>query len=767
MHDRIDQQFGEYRLVRLIGRGGFADVYLGEHVRRKTLAAVKVLHDRIAHDNLKQFLNEARSFRLKHAHIITLLDFSLEDDFPYLVMEYAPNGSLRQRYPKGTQLTLTSIVGYVKQIADALQYAHDEGVIHRDIKPDNMLLGQHDEVLLSDFGIASIVQTSISLNLQDQAGTVAYMAPEQLQGKPRQASDQYSLGIVVYEWINGDRPFHGTFIEIHAQHLNTLPPSLRSHVPDLPLRVEEVVMTALAKDPRSRFASLNAFANALEQAWLKAESPSPTLYPAGKIAPKLALPVEMKPIGQMPAQQSATLNNIIPSPIAPDAVEEQKLPSQHTPVPLPPHADNSPSQIQAPPAMSIAQPDPSTVSKPVSSLSTSVLPLKKKRRRLFFVLPVILVALLIAVVIFVATGELVLFSGIATKAAITITPASKELKNTYTITAVRKPDAAQTQVQARVLFATSQTLQKTVNASGVARTLATQATGMLTFFNTSPAPKTVPAGTVFLGASGVHVVNDASVTVPASVLPVTGQITVPAHAVNAGSSGTIPANDLNAVACCGAPAVLVSNLTPFTGGVDAQTYSYILQSDIDGTAATLATSLTIKSQADLLKQVQPGEQIVASPRCVPLTSSDQAAGDKVDTVTVSASVYCTGEAFDQRGAYALAENRLVNDPALHPGTAYAPVGHIVTKIQQATVDAQDVITLTVLAEGVWVYQFNATQLSTLPRLVVGKTQQDAQSVLQKQSGVHQTSIQLYGWGASTLPSDINQITFYVSKVQGL
>jgi len=160
------------------------------------------------------------------------------------------------------------------------------------------------------------------------------------------------------------------------------------------------------------------------------------------------------------------------------------------------------------------------------------------------------------------------------KATVTVTPASKELKNTYTITAVvGTPDAAQTQVQARVLFATSQTLQKTVNASGVAHTLATQATGMLTFYNTSPAPKTVPAGTVFAGASGVQVVNDASVTVPASVLPVTGQITVPAHAVNAGSSGNIPANDLNAVACCGAPAVLVSNLTPFAGGTDAQTFA--------------------------------------------------------------------------------------------------------------------------------------------------------------------------------------------------
>jgi len=245
MVDRVGQQFGDYRLIRLIGRGGFADVYLGEHIRRKSLAAVKVLHARLANDNVKGFLNEARSFRLKHPHIIQILDFGLEDDFPYLVMDYAPNGSLRQRHPKGTQLPLEVIVGYVHQVAEALQYAHEEGVIHRDIKPDNMLLGQHDEVLLSDFGIASIAHTTHSMDIQDQAGTINYMAPEQLQGKPRPASDQYALGIVVYEWICGERPFRGTFVEIHGQHLSTPPSSLRERVPSLPPAVEEVVPNSL------------------------------------------------------------------------------------------------------------------------------------------------------------------------------------------------------------------------------------------------------------------------------------------------------------------------------------------------------------------------------------------------------------------------------------------------------------------------------------------------------------------------------------------
>ena len=112
MTDRVDQQFGAYRLIRLIGKGGFADVYLAEHRRRSIQAAVKVLHARLGPNNLKSFLTEARSFRLKHPHIVQLLDFGLEDDYPYLVMEYAMEGSLRRRHPKGSSLALPLVVSY-------------------------------------------------------------------------------------------------------------------------------------------------------------------------------------------------------------------------------------------------------------------------------------------------------------------------------------------------------------------------------------------------------------------------------------------------------------------------------------------------------------------------------------------------------------------------------------------------------------------------------------------------------------------------------
>jgi serine/threonine protein kinase len=267
MTDRSGQQLGNYRLTRLLGHGGFADVYLGEHVYLKTQAAIKVLHTQLTQDTMGDFLAEAQTIaRLAHPHIVRVLDFGVENSIPFLVMEYAPNGTLRQRHPRGTPLPLALIVSYVKQIAGALQHAHDQKLVHRDVKPENMLLGLKNEVLLSDFGIATIAQTSRSLHTQDISGTIAYMAPEQVQGKSRPASDQYSLGIITYEWLTGHCPFQGSFAEIASQHMFATPPSLRMLYPLISPDVEQVLMMALAKNPEARFARVEAFANALEQA---------------------------------------------------------------------------------------------------------------------------------------------------------------------------------------------------------------------------------------------------------------------------------------------------------------------------------------------------------------------------------------------------------------------------------------------------------------------------------------------------------------------
>ena len=263
---QIGQQLGNYQILSLLGSGGFAQVFLAEHVYLNTQAAIKVLSMQLGGDEIDVFLKEARTIaRLVHPNIVRVLDFGVQSGIPFLVLDYAPNGSLRQVYPRSAQLPLPTIVSYVKQVADALQYAHDEKLIHRDVKPENMLLGRRNEVLLSDFGLALTSQSSRQ-GMEVLAGTAVYIAPEQIQGKPRPASDQYSLGIVVYEWLTGERPFQGTFSEVISQQLSAAPPPLREKLPELSPAIEQVVLRALAKDFTTRFASVSEFAAALEQA---------------------------------------------------------------------------------------------------------------------------------------------------------------------------------------------------------------------------------------------------------------------------------------------------------------------------------------------------------------------------------------------------------------------------------------------------------------------------------------------------------------------
>jgi serine/threonine protein kinase len=287
MNDRVGQQVGNYRLVQLLGSGGFADVYLGTQVFLDNLAAIKLLHTNLAREDIESFRTEARTLvRLIHPHVIRVLDFGLDANTPFLVMDYAPNGTLRQRHPRGQQLPLACVIDYVRQIASALQYAHDERIIHRDVKPENLLIGRHQEIVLSDFGIAVVAQSTLTQLTQELTGTAAYMAPEQIQGHARPASDQYALGIVTYEWLSGTTPFTGTFTELTFKHVMAPVPPLRAQVPGLPPAVEQVILTALAKDPAQRFRSVRAFAAALEQA---SSTAAPLLSPQ-------ALPPQAAPL---------------------------------------------------------------------------------------------------------------------------------------------------------------------------------------------------------------------------------------------------------------------------------------------------------------------------------------------------------------------------------------------------------------------------------------------------------------------------------------
>lgn len=266
-----------HRLLRLLGRGVYSEVYLAEHPRYAHPVALKLLHARTGEREVQRFLTQAAMWhKLDHPHLIHVYNFGLTfSGIPYLVVNYAPQGTLRQRYPRGTRLPLREVVQYVEQAASALQYVHEHQLVHRDVKPQNMLLDAQNEIILNDFGTA-IVSYSLVPNAVDFEGTVLYAAPEQLEGRSLRASDQYALAVMAHELLSGSWPFVGTFEEVTHKHLFEQPPTLSAKGVDIPLAVEETLQRALTKAPTDRFACVQDFALALISASRSTLLPAPS-----------------------------------------------------------------------------------------------------------------------------------------------------------------------------------------------------------------------------------------------------------------------------------------------------------------------------------------------------------------------------------------------------------------------------------------------------------------------------------------------------------
>src|SRR6266704_3544955 len=210
------QKFGDYTIDHSIGMGPFAESFVGKNADGQQ-AVIKVFHKdgKLSQEDKDSFFNVAKTLEyLTRPHIIRILGHGFTDeDTPYLIMEYFPQGSLRKKHPVGTTVSLNDIVDYVKQVAQVIQHAHNHDVIHQDLKPENLLVGNDDEITVSDFCTPLLVRALRPETAPGTIGTPLYMAPEQFEGKPIEASDQYMLAVIVYEWLTGDTPFHGSTIE--------------------------------------------------------------------------------------------------------------------------------------------------------------------------------------------------------------------------------------------------------------------------------------------------------------------------------------------------------------------------------------------------------------------------------------------------------------------------------------------------------------------------------------------------------------------------
>ncbi|HHE73293.1 MAG TPA: hypothetical protein ENL34_13545 [Chloroflexi bacterium] len=264
MNNLIGKTLGQYQILEEIGRGGMAVVYKAHQPTLERYVAIKVLPQQFTFDRefVERFLREARAAaRLNHPNIVTIHDVGQADGTYYIVMEYLEGPSLADLLRQQRALPPQQAAQIVAQVASALDYAHQQGFVHRDVKPSNILLGAGGVAKLTDFGIVKAAEGTRLTQTGTVLGTPEYMSPEQAKGLGvDRHSDIYSLGVVAYEMLAGRVPFSGDTLAVLHAHVYE-PPDLRA----LPVGVQGVVSSALAKDPRQRFGSSGAFAQALER----------------------------------------------------------------------------------------------------------------------------------------------------------------------------------------------------------------------------------------------------------------------------------------------------------------------------------------------------------------------------------------------------------------------------------------------------------------------------------------------------------------------
>ena len=261
---------GRYELEELVGSGGMSTVFRAHDKQLERTVALKLLHERHVDDDesVERFRREARAAAaLSHPNIVTVIDRGDHEGRPFIVFEYVGGENLKERIERSGPPPIPEALELCIQVAHALAYAHEQGLVHRDVKPQNVLLNGEDVAKVSDFGIARSLDVRRGLTQTGTViGTSEYIAPEQAQGAVvDERTDVYSFGVLLYELLTGEVPFHGeSFVEVALRHLNEEPPSVLERRPDTPPRLALAVERALAKRPGDRFPSMAAFCSELE-----------------------------------------------------------------------------------------------------------------------------------------------------------------------------------------------------------------------------------------------------------------------------------------------------------------------------------------------------------------------------------------------------------------------------------------------------------------------------------------------------------------------
>jgi eukaryotic-like serine/threonine-protein kinase len=371
MDAMLGRVLGNYELVEKLGSGGMGSVYRGVHKALQQPRAVKLLRPDLANDPdvVKRFQREATiSAGLRHPNIVLIYDVGQQDDYHFIVMDLLEGGTLRDVIRSSAPMSVEKAVELLRPLASALDYAHERGVIHRDIKPGNVMVSADNQVTLVDFGIARAAEEARLTRVGTVVGTAEYMSPEAFTNAGSdQSGDRYALGIIAYELLTGQAPFRGSPATVTYAQIHTPPPSPRAIRPGIHPRAEHALLLQLSKDPAGRYQDARRFVEGLAIAIERpvvADAPTIMLTSSGAQALASMSPLTPPPL---PAAAVPTPTPASPPPGTPPPLESGTV-VHRPPTDMPPSepADESPSRQDQPiidPVSRPEQPIPDPVSR--------------------------------------------------------------------------------------------------------------------------------------------------------------------------------------------------------------------------------------------------------------------------------------------------------------------------------------------------------------------------------------------------------------------
>jgi serine/threonine protein kinase len=747
MQTLVGMQLGNYDVIRRIRVGGMGAVYEGrQRSAFDRRVAIKVILGNYATDRemRRRFAREARTIaQLHHPHILPLIEFGDEQGILYLVMPFIEGGTLTG-YLRRSLPDLSEVAAIFLQLLDAVEYAHDEGLIHRDIKSSNVLLeirrDSPPNVYLADFGLVRYSEQQVeeeligqSLPLDQIPGTPHYMAPEQTRGIVTISTDIYALGVLLYQMLVGELPYdHPDDVKVVKMHLYAPLPSPCDCDVSIPTELGEVVRKAMAKRAESRFGNVaelrQAFLAAIEGPVLVVENDS-KLSEADEfiITPTpvrhISLPLSPLPSGELPPK-SRLKHHSIASHFPHKVKQSMKRNANHS-------------------------------------------------RKLFMLCVAAATLVPITLLVLLLMPRLSGFSffpmgfpvfGTAPYATISVTVQSKTVQDTYLLTAsphVGKPNLTTRMIPDRSVTSTAVGNQ-TVASTGFKSVAGTQAGGSLLFENSGHSAYSIPVGFVFTATRGIEVKLMQSVVVPPRKNGQNGSISAPALAVLAGITGNIAPNDLNTI-CCDHQ-LTVSNPQPFSGGVDSRGAHIVIQADIDGVKNALTAQLQRQALQQLQKQISANEIEAEQPTYITNVVSDSAPGSQVEQVSVQVSVSATTFVYNQTIARLVAVQLLNKEASVTLNSNYILKGvPTIAKPKVVQQSHNGIIYLSVSTRGLWIHRFSSQQIGQWQQSIKGATPILAKTYLATQPGVAGVEMQL-PFGADHLPTSIDQIRVVLVNV---